>query len=53
VTRWTITDTTLSLDQRLLVYAAISPVAFVVDVGSSGDPVSDDNLPISCASHKH
>jgi hypothetical protein len=41
MTRWTITDTTLSPDQRLLVYASISPVAFVVNVGSSGDPVSD------------
>jgi WD repeat-containing protein 23 len=40
MTRWTITDTTLSPDQRLLVYASISPVAFVVNVGSSGDPVS-------------
>jgi hypothetical protein len=39
MTRWTITDTTLSPDQRLLVYASISPVAFVVNVGSSGDPV--------------
>jgi hypothetical protein len=44
MTRWTITDTTLSPDQRLLVYASISPVAFVVNVGSSGDPVSHDVL---------
>lgn len=40
MTRWTITDTTLSPDQRLLVYASISPVAFVVNVGSSYDVVS-------------
>eukprot|EP00878_Enallax_costatus_P018481 GHUV01019456.1.p1 GENE.GHUV01019456.1~~GHUV01019456.1.p1 ORF type:complete len:369 (+),score=74.08 GHUV01019456.1:1185-2291(+) len=39
MTRWTITDTTLSPDQRLLVYASISPVAFVVNVGSSFDVV--------------
>lgn len=39
MTRWTITDTCLSPDQRLLVYASISPVAFVVAVGSSGDVV--------------
>lgn len=39
MTRWTITDTCLSPDQRLLVYASISPVAFVVHVGSSGDQV--------------
>eukprot|EP00879_Flechtneria_rotunda_P005839 GHRR01006144.1.p1 GENE.GHRR01006144.1~~GHRR01006144.1.p1 ORF type:complete len:357 (+),score=130.44 GHRR01006144.1:1113-2183(+) len=40
MTRWTITDTCLSPDQRLLVYASISPVAFVVNVGSSYDLVS-------------
>lgn len=40
MTRWTITDTTMSPDQRLLVYASISPVAFVVNVGSSYDVVS-------------
>ncbi len=39
MTRWTITDTCLSPDQRLLVYASISPVAFVVNVGSSYDLV--------------
>jgi hypothetical protein len=33
-------DTTMSPDQRLLVYASISPVAFVVNVGSSYDVVS-------------
>jgi WD repeat-containing protein 23 len=53
MTRWTITDTTLSPDQRLLVYASISPVAFVVNVGSSGDPVSNSSLLTSCESHKH
>lgn len=30
----------MSPDQRLLVYASISPVAFVVNVGSSFDVVS-------------
>jgi hypothetical protein len=35
MTRWTITDTALSPDQRLLVYSSISPVAFVVNVGSN------------------
>lgn len=30
----------MSPDQRLLVYASISPVAFVVNVGSSYDVVS-------------
>lgn len=39
MTQWTITDTTLSPDQRLLVYSSISPVAFVVNVGSSYDVV--------------
>lgn len=34
------TDTTMSPDQRLLVYSSISPVAFVVNVGSSYDVVS-------------
>lgn len=31
----------MSPDQRLLVYASISPVAFVVNVGSCYDVVSD------------
>jgi hypothetical protein len=35
----------MSPDQRLLVYASISPVAFVVNVGSSYDLVS--HLPTS------
>ncbi|KAF8062665.1 LEC14B protein [Scenedesmus sp. PABB004] len=39
MTRWTITDSCLSPDNRLLVYASISPVAFVVNVGSSWDVV--------------
>lgn len=42
MTRWTITDTCLSPDQRLLVYASISPVAFVVTVGNPGDLVSEE-----------
>ncbi|KAL5561604.1 hypothetical protein UlMin_031351 [Ulmus minor] len=33
--RWTITDTSLSSDQRHLVYASMSPVVHVVNVGSS------------------
>lgn len=32
--RWTITDTSLSPDQRFLVYSSISPVVHIVDVGS-------------------
>lgn len=39
MTRWTITDTALSPDQRLLVYASISPTAFLVSVGHAGDLV--------------
>lgn len=34
--RWTVTDTTLSPDQRHLVYASLSPIVHVVNVGSSG-----------------
>ncbi|XP_047939458.1 LEC14B protein-like isoform X2 [Salvia hispanica] len=33
--RWTITDTSLSPDQRCLVYASMSPVIQIVDAGSS------------------
>ncbi|KAK6130382.1 hypothetical protein DH2020_035887 [Rehmannia glutinosa] len=33
--RWTITDTSLSPDRRFLVYASISPVVHIVDVGSA------------------
>ncbi|XP_020590940.1 LEC14B homolog isoform X2 [Phalaenopsis equestris] len=33
--RWTITDTSLSPDKRFLVYASMSPVVHIVDVGSS------------------
>ncbi|KAA8527513.1 hypothetical protein F0562_034772 [Nyssa sinensis] len=33
--RWTITDTTLSPDQRFLVYASISPVVHIVNIGSA------------------
>ncbi|KAH6799692.1 hypothetical protein C2S51_036176 [Perilla frutescens var. frutescens] len=33
--RWTITDTSLSPDQRYLVYASMSPVIQIVDAGSS------------------
>lgn len=32
--RWTITDTSLSPDQRFLVYASMSPIVHLVDVGS-------------------
>ncbi|KAK1258304.1 hypothetical protein QJS04_geneDACA010438 [Acorus gramineus] len=32
---WAITDTSLSPDQRLLVYASISPIVHVVNVGTS------------------
>ncbi|KAF6176580.1 hypothetical protein GIB67_034442 [Kingdonia uniflora] len=33
--RWTITDTSLSPDQRKLVYASMSPTVYIVNVGSS------------------
>ncbi|MFS7943759.1 putative transcription factor WD40-like family [Helianthus anomalus] len=33
--RWTITDTSLSPDQRFLVYSSMSPVVHIVDTGSS------------------
>jgi WD repeat-containing protein 23 len=33
--RWTITDASLSPDQRHLVYASMSPMVHIVDVGSS------------------
>ncbi|CAN1284053.1 LEC14B homolog [Linum perenne] len=33
--RWTITDTCLSPDQRYLVYASLSPIVHIVDIGSS------------------
>ncbi|XP_028550418.1 LEC14B homolog isoform X1 [Dendrobium catenatum] len=32
---WTITDTSLSPDQRFLVYASMSPIVHIVDVGST------------------
>ncbi|KAG1664335.1 hypothetical protein FOA52_011649 [Chlamydomonas sp. UWO 241] len=35
--RWTVTDCTLSPDQRFLVYASIMPVAHLVAVGHRGD----------------
>lgn len=31
--RWTITDTTLSPDQRFLVYSTIAPTAYLVSLG--------------------
>ncbi|KAH9296874.1 hypothetical protein KI387_028556 [Taxus chinensis] len=34
--RWTVTDTALSPDQRHLVYASITPVVHIVNVGNSG-----------------
>eukprot|EP01018_Ginkgo_biloba_P039756 Gb_41012 [translate_table: standard] len=34
--RWTVTDTALSPDQRYLVYATITPVVHIVNVGNSG-----------------
>ncbi|XP_030532705.2 LEC14B protein [Rhodamnia argentea] len=33
--RWTITDTSLSPDQRYLVYASMSPIVHIVDVSSA------------------
>ncbi|KAB2050712.1 Uncharacterized protein F383_27027 [Gossypium arboreum] len=33
--RWTVTDTSLSPDQRYLVYTSMSPVVHIVNVGSS------------------
>jgi WD repeat-containing protein 23 len=38
--RWTVTDTALSPDQRFLVYASISSVAYLVNVGSESGGVS-------------
>nr|PNR62558.1 hypothetical protein PHYPA_000982 [Physcomitrium patens] len=38
--RWTITDTALSPDQRFLVYATITPVVHLVNVGSESGGVS-------------
>ncbi|XP_010522675.1 PREDICTED: LEC14B protein [Tarenaya hassleriana] len=32
--RWTVTDTSLSPDQRKLVYSSMSPIVHIVDVGS-------------------
>ncbi len=43
--RWTITDTSLSPDQRLLLYASIVPAVHLVGVGSSfDDPDSTANV---------
>ncbi|GBF87871.1 hypothetical protein Rsub_00583 [Raphidocelis subcapitata] len=39
MTRWTITDTALSPDNRFLVYATIAPVAYMVHVGGPLDLV--------------
>lgn len=33
--RWTITDTSLSPDQRFLVYSSMSPIIHIVNIGSS------------------
>ncbi|KAH1261558.1 LEC14B [Glycine max] len=33
--RWTITDTSLSPDQRYLVYASMSPIVHIVNAGSA------------------
>nr|XP_043638897.1 LEC14B homolog [Erigeron canadensis] len=33
--RWTITDTSLSPDQRFLVYSSMSPMVHIVDIGST------------------
>ncbi|KAF9610337.1 hypothetical protein IFM89_022007, partial [Coptis chinensis] len=33
--RWTVTDTSLSPDQRYLVYASMSPFVHIVDIGSA------------------
>ncbi|KAL8208284.1 hypothetical protein R6Q57_007696 [Mikania cordata] len=32
---WTITDTSLSLDQRFLVYSSMAPIVHIVNIGSS------------------
>ncbi|GAX82117.1 hypothetical protein CEUSTIGMA_g9545.t1 [Chlamydomonas eustigma] len=37
--RWTVTDTTVSPDQRFVIYASISPVAHLVEVGNRYDSV--------------
>ncbi|KAG0626567.1 hypothetical protein M758_2G135300 [Ceratodon purpureus] len=37
--RWTVTDTALSPDQRFLVYASITPVVYLVNVGSESGGV--------------
>eukprot|EP00850_Spirogloea_muscicola_P025879 SM004671S16630 [mRNA] locus=s4671:36:1122:- [translate_table: standard] len=39
--RWTITDTALSPDQRFLVYASITPLVHLVNVGSESSGVQD------------
>jgi hypothetical protein len=39
VCRWTITDTTLSPDQRFLLYASISPTVHLLALGGSWDVV--------------
>lgn len=37
--RWTITDTTLSPDQRFLAYSSITPIIHMVNVGRQGEAV--------------
>lgn len=45
--RWTVTDTALSPDKRFLVYASITPVVHLVNVGSeSGDVRSLANITV-------
>ena len=43
LTRWTVTDTALSPDGRYLVYASITPVVWLVDVGAPYDPSRVDS----------
>ncbi|KAK9822310.1 hypothetical protein WJX74_006159 [Apatococcus lobatus] len=37
--RWTVTDTSISPDQKFLLYCSITPVVNMVDVGNRGDSV--------------
>ncbi|KAH7301869.1 hypothetical protein KP509_23G046900 [Ceratopteris richardii] len=44
--RWTVTDTALSHDQRFLVYATLSPIVHLVNVGSENGVSSVANITV-------
>ncbi|KAL3033600.1 hypothetical protein AAZX31_02G144600 [Glycine max] len=50
--RWTITDTSLSPDQRYLVYASMSPIVHIVNAGSA-ETESLANVTIWCMDFFH